>query len=183
METLTKTIDVDDEIEELEDVVEDIEERIEERELEAVELDEQGEDGGERWQEIEEILTAYEDLLSTIRGRKRGLEQARDTWGGTEIVLRELTGSEVRRLKDDLRREAQQAGLDSLPDGAHETRFLEKAVESTPPGCPDPSDIGDLPNRLFEWLLGRANSLNTVGEFDMGNSSLSRRVAERQSQN
>lgn len=181
METLKDTIDADADLATIVDAITDIEARIDELEAEALDLADNGEDGGDRWQEISRIVDDYEALLVDLRSRKRVLERALDEWEGSEITVRELTGTETRMLKDELRREARQAGVDVLPEGAHETRFLETAVESTPPGCPDPEDIGDLPDRMFEWLLARTNALNTVGEFQMGNSSLSERVAERRS--
>jgi hypothetical protein len=179
MDLLNRTLDIEEERDDLAESVERVEDRRDDLLDEAMELDPpEDEEERERFDEIEEEVDALEATLPTIRGYLNILDRAIEEWDGTEIVMRELSGAETRAIKTQAQQKADQAGVD-YSDDFHETMLLEKSVVSTPPGAPDPESIGDLPNRMHDWLLQRANAINSVGEFEMGNSSLRRRMAER----
>lgn len=188
----THTLDLEDEKELLENQIETIGEREDdladeanEAERRHTELDEEDEE----WLSEEALETEMErlnrsfDSLEARRIRLEGyldaVDDAIEEWEGTEIVMQELTGQEARMMRDDLRRKAEALGLDNIPDGSHEIELVKKAVVSMPVGAPDPEDVHGLPNRLFDWLHGRANALNTVGRFEVKNSSLRERMTER----
>lgn len=179
MDLLKRTLDITEERDDLAESIEDIEERRDDLLDEAMEIDPpEDQDEQERFDTIEEEVDALESTLPMIRGYRKILDRAIDEWDGTEVVIRELSGAQSRAIATEAQQKADQAGVD-YTDDFHETLLLQKAVVSTPPGAPDPDMIGDLPNRLFDWLLQRANAINSVGEFSMGNSSLRRRMAER----
>lgn len=186
MDTLTKSLDLQSELDDqharLEQVEADIDEKVDTAlDLEADAKDDDVEldvDVDAELRRLEAEVTQLEATLVAVRGYAEALERAVDEWDGTEVIIRELTGAEVRLVKSEAQQKADQHGLD-YTDDIHETLFLQKAVQSTPPGAPEPSAIGDLPNRLFEWLNSRANTLNSTGSFDMGNSSLRERMMDR----
>lgn len=173
MELLKRTLDLADERDELKERLDELEAEQERLVEEANEID--GSDDPEdieRFEQIEEQDQQIEALIVATRGYLEVVERALKSWDGTEIVIRELSGAEVRSIEAEAQQRAEQVGLDNYSDRFHEVLMLEKSIESTPPGCPDPGNIGDLPNRLLDWLHTRTNALNSTGDFDMGNSSL-----------
>jgi hypothetical protein len=179
MELLTRTLDLEDEVDVVENNVEELEEQIDERVERALDVDPPEDDEeAALLDSLEEEVAELDATLVGTRGYEEALTRAINQWDGSEIVLRELSGAETRAIKARAQQKADEAGVD-YTDDFHETEFLKKAVESTPPGAPEPSEIGDLPDRLFDWLLTRANMLNSVGEFNMGNSSLRERMIEK----
>jgi predicted nuclease with TOPRIM domain len=179
MDPLKRTLDIEDERDDLAGDIEEIEERRDELLDEAMEVDPpEDEEERERFNEIEAEVDALEEVLPRVRGYLNVLDRAIEEWEGSEITMRELTGAEARAVKTRAQEKADRAGVDYSED-FHETLLLEKTVVSTPPEAPAPDDIGDLPGRMHDWLLQRANAINSVGEFEMGNSSLRRRMAER----
>jgi hypothetical protein len=179
MEPLTRTLDIREELADIEAIEADIQAEIDERVDAALDIDPPSTDGEETdLARLDEEVEELEAMLVVQRGRVEALERALAEWDGTEVVLRELSGAEARSIKAQAQHRADQAGVD-YTDDFHETLLLEKAVESTPPNAPPPGAIGDLPERLFDFLLARANTLNSVGEFELGNSSLRERMMDR----
>lgn len=180
MDLLTRTLDIEDEAEDLQDDIDEVEEQINERVDRANEIDPpQGEDEEDEMYQIRQEVAELEATQSAKRGYLEALNRAVEEWDGAEIVIRELSGAETRVVRAEAAKKAEEKGLENYTDDIHETMFLRKAVHNTPPGCPEPQDIGDLPNRLFDWVLSRANMLNSTGEFNMGNSSLRERMIDR----
>lgn len=184
MQLLTRTLDIEDEAEELEGHLNEL--RAEENRLidEALALDESEDaEDQERFAAVEEQVEQLDAMITITEGYLEVLTRASEEWDGSEIVIRELTGAETRSIATQARKRAEKAGVENYDENFHETLMLQNAVESTPPGCPDPEKIGDLPDRLFDWLVNRANTLNTVGEFSVGNSSLREKMAKRRREN
>lgn len=185
METLTKSLDLQSELDDQRDRLDELEADIDEKVADAVALEDRAKDEDEEVEvdvaheldRYEAEVTALEAEQVAVNGYVEALERAVGEWDGSEVVLRELTGAEVRAVKARAQQRADEMGVD-YTDDIHETLFLQKAVASTPPGAPDPSAIGDLPNRLFEWLQSRANMLNSTGHFELGNSSLRERMMD-----
>lgn len=184
----TVTLDLEDEAEQLRDQIGAIEGRQDQLADEAVGVERRADDGAieedERQDEVNRLDRSF-SVLEARRVRLEGyldaVESAIEEWDGTEIQMRELTGQAARLLRDDLQRKAKQMGMDEIPDGSHEIELVKETVVSMPPGAPDPGEVHGLPNRLFDWLHGRANALNTVGRFEVKNSSLRERMTERTS--
>lgn len=185
MEPAHRTLDMAEELAALNDSVAQIEDRIEERVEEAEDLDDVPreawtEDDAARWQSLNAEVTQLEDTLTRIRGYTNILERAIDEYDGTEFTVRELTGQESRIVKAEAQTRMERLDLEpEHADDITEIEFLKRAIESTPAGAPSPEEIHGVPNNLFDWLLRNANNLNSVGEFDMGNSSLRERMADR----
>jgi hypothetical protein len=179
MDTLTKTIDLEEELRDAEERLEDFESEIEERVDSAMELDPpEDEDEREQLEYLENEVTELEAAKVLVTGRVEALQRALDEWEGSEVVVRELTGAEARQVRAEAQQRADKAGVE-YTDDFHETLMLQKGVEQTPPGAPDPGNIGDLPERLFDLFVHKVNALNSVGDFEMGNSSLRERMVER----
>lgn len=175
-----QTLDIADEMADLQSDIADIEDEIADLVDEADALDMSDDGAAEELAQIEEEYDELEAQRVTWQGYADIIGDYADQWGGTEIVLSELSAAETRMVRDETRREATEQGFDNVPSGLMELRMAEEFVHSTPPGAPDPSDIGQLPDRLFNWLYGRGNALNTVGDMDMGNLSLRERMMEPQ---
>lgn len=186
MEPVTKTLDLNEEKRLLEEQIASIEEREDELADEANEY-ERAAAGGEMEEEaVEKELDKLDRSFNALEARRvrldgylDAIEDAIEAWDGTEIQMRELTGQRARMMRDDLRRKAEQLGMENIPDGSHEIELVKETVVSTPPGAPDPDELHGLPNRMLDWLHGRANALNTVGRFEVKNSSLRERMMER----
>lgn len=182
MNVLSQTLDIREERDDLQQTVDRLEREVDELVDEALEIDPpEDEEDEKRLQEIEQQVDELETKLVGKRGYLNALDRAVDQWDGSEIVIRELTGAESRTIKDQARQKADELGID-YTDNIHETMFLQKAVVSTPPDVPGPGEIGDLPKRQFDWVLNRANALNSVGAFEMGNSSLRERMREKETE-
>lgn len=176
-----QTLDIEDEADHLESDIADIEADIADLVGEARELDGSDDpDDQERLAQVEEEYDELEVQRVTYQGYVDILREHAEEWDGTEITLQELSAADVRHIRDEARRDAESQGFDYTPKGFLELRMAEGFVAATPPGAPDPSDVGDLPDRLFNWLYGRGNALNTVGDLDLGNLSLRERLMEPQ---
>lgn len=179
MDLPQKVLNIGDELTDVEKQLSTIEDKIEDAVDEAAEIDPaQTEEERAEFESLNRKIDELEGTKSLVRGYRNSLDEAVQDWDGTEVVFREISGAESRSIKARAQQRADEMGVGYSED-FHETLFLQKATVSTPPGAPDPENIGDLPNRLFEWLHMKANNLNTVGEFDMGNSSLRERLTDR----
>lgn len=180
MDLLQRTLDLEEERTVVEQQIEEVEDEIDALVDEALELDPpETENEKDRIAQIEQEVAELESKKVSSEGYLKAIDRAIEMWDGTELAIRELSGTETRIVADEAQRKADELGLDNYSENIHETEFMQRAVASTPPGCPDPDNIGDLPNRMFDWVLTRANMLNSVGEFSMGNSSLRERMIER----
>lgn len=176
-----RELDLQDELDDLRAQIDDYEAKIDERVERALELEAADDDAetAEEFEQIEDEVDVLESLLPPMRGYADAIEAAIDEWEGTTFEVRELSAADARQIRDELQREVNARGWESYPEGMHEVRALQKQIVRTPPGAPDVEDIGTLPNRLFEWLKNRADAMNVVGGFDLGNSSLRRRMMAR----
>lgn len=178
----TQTLDLQSEADDLREKIADLEADIEAKVDEALALDPpENEDEEATLAIVEDEYDELEVTRVTTQGYVDILDEHIEQWDGSEIVLKELSASETRMVRDEAKRDAQQMGFEQVPSGKMELAMMEAFTVSTPPGAPDPSSIGSLPDRLFNWLYGRGNALNTVGDMDMGNSSLKERMMARRS--
>lgn len=183
MDVIRRTLDLEDQLDTINEQIESFREAQEElvdtsEEMRPLDTQEDIMD--------HQLVEAKHDMLDSeitnLRGYANAIERALDEWDGSEVVIKELTAYETRMMRDTIKREAAQVGIDteeSYPSGKHEIEFMQRAIESTPPGAPDPEEIQGVPETLFDFLLNRANAVNSVGELTLGNSSLNQKVAER----
>lgn len=189
MQVLKRTLDLEDELAEMDERVDEVEAQIDSLVDEAIEAEANGND--DRVDAIRSEVAGHEQSITGIRGYRNAIDRAlhgdpedpEDTgWDGSEVVIKELTGQEARIVKAEAQDRAERRGLSQeRANDIRDIEFLKRAVVSTPAGAPEPSDVHGLPNLLFDWLVTRANNLNSVGDFDMGNSSLRDRMEERSS--
>lgn len=184
----TTTLDLQAEIEDLRgrlaDLEADQEALLEEAErIEAGEADTDSPE--ERLAEIEAEFDDLEAARTSVTGFVRALEKVVEEWNGSEFEIVELSAGTVRRIKDEV---AEKSDGEAYRSGYHEIRVVEESVVSAPPGAPstldtktgeEEPDPKEYPNRVFSWLYEKINAWNTVGEYDMGNSSLQERLDER----
>lgn len=150
---------------------------------EAISLDPPADDEeAERLQQVEAEFDDLEAAIATITGYIESLEKYVEQWDGGTFEVKELTAGDVRAVKDEVRRQSQE----SYREGFHELLIVRKAIVDSPPGAPTDgegkADTKAYPNRIFDWLYERINALNTVGDIEMGNSSLTSRMREMRAQ-
>lgn len=185
MDTLQKTLDIEEDLADLEDYSDELESHIDDRVDDALDLEDSDDDPETIEAELKRLnaeVDELETMLVLSEGRIEALSRAVEEWEGSEVTFREITGAEARKISAEAQQRADKAGVDYTED-FHQTLMLQHAVVSTPPGCPDADNIGDLPDRLFDLFVARANTLNSVGDFEMGNSSLRERMMERRDEN
>lgn len=193
MEVAKRTLDISEELATVEARTDDIQARIDQKVEQALELEALAEDEDEDVTEeeadaeiarLDREVDNLEASLAASQGYRRVLSRAVEQWDGTEIVMKELTGQEARIVKAQAQDRADRLGLGR--EQANEIRdieFLKTAIDATPAGAPEPAEVHGLPDLMFDWLLNRANALNSVGEFDMGNSSLRERMMDKRQSN
>lgn len=181
MEPQERTLNLQAESHDLHEQMEDLERQIEERVTEAESLEgSDAEEDRERFEQLDAEVSHLEAQLAGVRGYANAVDRAIDEWDGTEVVLKELSGQETRIVSAEAQRRADRLGVGEERAGEiRDIEFLKRATVATPADAPDPENIHGLPNLLFDYLLSRANALNSVGEFDMGNSSLRQRLTAR----
>lgn len=193
MHTLTRTIDLEEEVATLDEKIAAVEQRIDDLmdEALAIETDPDADENAlARLAAIREEVDELEERLEGVRGLQRALQRAVDGadgaendssgWQGSEVVVKELTAAESRSVAARVQQKADERGLgEKAAEDLRDVEFMKKAVVSTPPGAPDPAEIGTLPDRLFSWLLGRADALNSTGRLQLGNSSFRERLEQR----
>lgn len=131
------------------------------------------------------------DQIESERIDRQGLADALrrvvDAWGGSVVVLQELSMGQAAKVQDQVAERSLEMDFETgRPEGVPKEGFarvetLREAVVNQPEGAPtrvDPQtgdDVpapGDYPNRVGEFLYEKTNALTTVGETDLGNSSL-----------
>jgi seryl-tRNA synthetase len=183
MEILTKTLDLEDERDDLKERRDRLQSEIDNRVDRAMGLeDNENGDVAEELRRLDGEVEELEASLILTKGRLKAVNRALQEWEGSEVVVRELTGAEGRKIRTQAQKRAEKMGTE-YTDEFHKSLMLQHAIEQTPAGCPDPDNIGDLPEQMFDLLVARANTLNSVGDFEMGNSSLRERMAERREDN
>lgn len=173
----TKTVRLEDRIEELEQEITDIEDRQEEIVRKSVEAEQRGE-------EIDSDLEDEFDELEADRVEKDGemqtMERTVNNWGSGEFEIKEMTFGQVQKISDDVLDKSfdidmQTQDMSGTPkEGYYQIAVLREAIEESPNSAP--SDPADYPTTVGEYLFEKVNALNTVGDTEMGNSSLEDRM-------
>jgi len=186
-----ETIDLEEEAREIreEQVAE-----IEEAEDELVERLEEEYDGfSDVPDRFKKTYEQFEEQLVELRGRAQALENAAEEWGDGVFVISELTTGQVATIQDRVSEESfdfdPEAGemVDGTPkQGYGMVETLRQAVVEQPSGAPtssnpktgrDEPEPAEYPSQVGMYLFEKVNNLNTVGDTDLGNSSLRDRMS------
>lgn len=184
------TIDLQDEIEAIRgEKLPAVEEGI-------VELIEEFEEEYESYSSVpaaeERAYEKLEEKRIELKGRAEALERVVDEWNGSEFVVEELTTGNLASIQDSVA----EASFDFDPQEGEMTggvprqgygmvETLRHSIVRAPPGAPstiDPAtgnenpEPADYPQQVGMFLFERINSFNTVGDTDLGNSSLRERM-------
>lgn len=174
--TREKDVSMSDRVEELREEI--IPPRREQAEEILTEAEEQYE---EPWMIPEELEQRYSNLQETVNaleGEANTLEHYAEQWGDDTFRIRELSVGSVAKIQDDV---AEASNVDfrgggTPKSGFARTRSLEVAVVSKPSEAPD---VSDLPDAIGDWLYDRIDSFNTMGDVELGNTSLRANLMEK----
>lgn len=188
------TIDLQDRVEQLNNEIQEYAQDIEELEQRASEVkQEEGADS----EEFEDLEDDFEETITEKKLAERELNVFEDTineWGGSEVIIEELTFGEVQEVKDltidesfdvDVQRESVEG---SPKEGFYQIIFIKKSIVKGPGGMPtqresvhgrseevaDPSAFQDS---VGEWLFEVIDNINTFGDSELGNTSLEERIS------
>jgi hypothetical protein len=175
---VTKTVNLQERVEEVENErLPEISERQEEIVSEAQDYEEGGDSIPAS---LEDEFDELESERVEISGEAKTLKRAIQDWEGAEFQLQELTFGQVQQISDDVMEQSfevdvQSQNMTGAPkQGFYQIEVLRRSIASTPPEAPD--DPAEYPTAIGEYLFERVNALNTVGDTDMGNSSLRERM-------
>lgn len=158
---------LEDDLDEIEDEREDIKEAA--ASLDKKEDRNQYKSLKKDWKEIEAERVELQAKINRF-------EEFVEEWESTRFVVRELTFGEVQEVKDVVSSESfdvdvELQSIEGTPlQGLYQTEILDRSVEEVPDEAPD--NPNDLPEMLGDWLLDKAESINSLGDDDMGNMSL-----------
>lgn len=175
----TKTLDLEERVEELEEELEEVSERQDEIVEESIEAEKMGNEVDE---ELEEEFDDLESDRLEFEGELNTLKRTVDAWDGGKFEIQELTFGQVQRISDEVLEESfdvdmQSQNMTGAPkEGYYQIAILREAILESPNGAP--SDPADYPTAVGEYLFEKVNAFNTVGDTEMGNSSLEERMKE-----
>ena len=185
----SKTVDIRAEAEEIRTSrlpeVEDAQDQL------VAELKEEYEDFSKVPDVEEKAFNALEEERIELEGQAQALENAVEAWDGGEFVIQELTTGQIAHITDAVSEKSfdfdphegeLKGGTPKQGFGKIET--LRQAIVQWPTDAPTRKDEhgntgpapADYPYQVGEYLYEKVNSLNTVGDTDMGNSSLRERM-------
>lgn len=156
-------------------------------------------------QQIEEEYGSYDDVPDSedqafdqleekrieLEGQAEALERVVEEWDGGEFVVEELTTGALAEIQDNVSEKSfdfdpekgeMEGGTPKQGFGMVET--LRKSIVRQPPGAPTrENEFGETvpepanyPHQVGMFLFERVNNFNTVGDTDLGNSSLKERM-------
>lgn len=175
----TKVIDLEERVEDINEELSEIEDRQEEIIEKSIEADENDEEFDD---ELEGEFDDLEGDRVELEGERETLNTAIDSWDGGVFGIEELTFGQVQRISDEVLEESfefnvQSQDMTGTPkEGYYQIEILRAAVVDTPPEAP--SDPAEYPTSIGEHLFEKVNAFNTVGDTEMGNSSLEERKKE-----
>lgn len=158
----------------LQDELEELRERREEIKNRAAELDK--EEDKEEYKSLKKEWSEVEAERVEVKSKINRFQEFVDEWESTRFVVRELTFGEVQNVKDVVSSESfdvdvELKSIEGTPlQGLYQTEILDRAVEEVPEDAPD--NPNDLPEIVGDWLMEKAESINSLGDDDMGNMSL-----------
>ena len=166
---------LEQEIPVLESEVDELEDELEEIKRRASNL--QDEDNTS--QEFKRLKKRWSDLQnekSALKSQISRFGEYVEEWESTRFVVRELTFGESQQIKDTVSSESfdvdvELQEIEGTPlQGLYQSQVLERSVVSMPEDAP--SDPNDLPEILGDWLLEKCESVNSLGDEELGNMSL-----------
>lgn len=175
---VTKTVNLQERVEEIEN------ERLPEIAERQDEIVEEAQEYESNKETIPSGLESEFDELEAerveISGEAKTLKRTIEDWDGAEFQLEELTFGQVQQISDDVMEQSFEVDMErqnmtgTPKQGFYQIEVLRQSIAATPPGAPD--DPAEYPTSIGEFLFDRVNALNTVGDTDMGNSSLRERM-------
>lgn len=165
---------LESEIPVLEDELENVKERREEIKDQASQLDRS--ENKDQYKSLKKEWSEVEAERVEVKSKINRFQEFVDEWESDRFVVRELTFGEVQNVKDVVSSESfdvdvELQSIEGTPlQGLYQTEILSRSVEEMPDDAPD--NPNDLPEILGDWLLEKAESINSLGDDDMGNMSL-----------
>lgn len=141
--------------------------------------------------EEEAAFEKLEEKRVELEGRADVLERTVEEYNGGEYVIRELTTGALAAIQDEVSEasfefdpETQQVEGGTPKSGYGMVETLSRSIVQQPDGAPtrtgpkgaEQPDPREYPHQLGLFLFDKVNAFNTVGEADMGNSSLRERM-------
>ena len=166
---------LEQEIPVLESEVEELESELEEIKRRASNL----QDDDNTSQEFKRLKKRWSELQnekSVLKSQISRFGEYVEEWESTRFVVRELTFGESQQIKDTVSSESfdvdvELQEIEGTPlQGLYQSQVLERSVVSMPEDAP--SDPNDLPEILGDWLLEKCESVNSLGDEELGNMSL-----------
>lgn len=181
----TKTLRLEDEIEEIEGEVipelEELHEEIVEEAREACDSKAEASEFVQRNEQVKQQIGFYKELVSRFEEWTNENPDAR-------FEVRELTAHEKAQVEDEARdasfeldqqtgqfRGTPRQGYARILEAQHSVVHIPDVSEA-----PDsPEDIGELPTNVFDWLHDEIDSLNTgTAEVDLSDYSLEKAFSD-----
>lgn len=143
-------------------------------------------DEEKRWETLDEKMVEK-------RSEIHALERAIEDWGGSEFVIQELTYGAVAEIQDAVAEasfefDAEEGEVeDGVPkSGYGKLETMRRSIVQQPPDAPTTTDAmgnpvpepANYPSTIGEHLFDAINAFNSMGETDLGNSSLEDRMRE-----
>lgn len=185
----TTTIDLADEVDKIRD--EKIKEIEKAQENLIKEFEEEYGSYSDVPSEEEGAFNRLEEERQELLGTAKALENAIEEWGGGEFVISELDTGSIARIQDRVSEKSFQFDPEQgqLKEGTPKQGFgmvetMRVAIQKQPEGAPIKRDNkgnpqiapGQYPHQVGLYLFEKINNYNTVGDVDLGNSSLRERM-------
>jgi predicted nucleic acid-binding Zn-ribbon protein len=160
---------MEEELSDVTDEMEEIKRRRKELDEDADNFKSQKKYLEKRWNELQADRVELEAKIERFDGYV-------ENWESTRFVVRELTFGESQNLKDIVSSESfdvdvELQEIEGTPlQGLYRSELLKMAVEEMPSDAPN--DPNDLPEILGDWLMEKCESINSVGDTEVGNLSL-----------
>lgn len=170
----TETVALGDRVDELQDEIESVHEERDE----LLEQYENATTADER-DSIESEYNSIEEervVLETEQNRFKDIME-RSTEDDPTFIIEELTYGEMQKIQDEVTTasfdvDVDAQDLDGAPkSGMMRSLFLQDSVVKTPSGLPN--NPGDYPQVVMEWLYEKVDVLNTRGQTEVENLSIS----------
>lgn len=174
-----KGFSLENEVSRIEDDLTELEADEEEVKAEAKEYDEKEEltdDEEDRYDTLKRRWVNLQSERSQLEDKKERFEGYIDEWEDTTFRVRELRFGEVQSIKDNVSAESFEVDVElqeisGTPlQGMYQSQVLEKSVTEMPDEAP--VNPNDLPEILGDWLFDKAESINALGDNELGNMSL-----------
>jgi hypothetical protein len=137
-------------------------------------------EGGYIPDELSSRESSLNNQLENVEGRADAIESVSDEWGGSEVTLRRLNGSQFAAIQDEVNRHAAQEEVQADYSGVRMIHFVKQSIVSVPEDAPrDESglaDPGQFDWTVLKYLYERAEDLNNKGETPLSRTSTLDRV-------